>query len=57
MPNPDLTRMGRVNKKLTRNQPEDLVGFFGLGLVSFGLVLGLSPGTKFGRIRRDLAEI
>ena len=41
--------MGRVNKKLTRNQPEDLVGFFGLGLVSFGLIrvgFGFIPGNE-----------
>ena len=30
--------MGRVNKKLTRNRPGDLVGFFGSGLVGFGLI-------------------
>ena len=30
--------MGRVNKKLTRNQPGDLVGFFGSGLVGFELI-------------------
>ena len=38
VPNPDSTRMWRVNKKLTRNWPGDLVGFFGLGLVGFGLI-------------------
>ena len=55
MPNPDSTRLGRVNKKWTRNRPGDLVGFFGSGLV--GSVSGLSPGTKSSRIRRDLAKI
>ena len=30
--------MGQVNKKLTRNRPGDLVGFFGSGLVDFGLI-------------------
>ena len=38
VPNSDSTRMGQVNKKLTRNRPGDLVGFFGLGLVGFGLI-------------------
>ena len=38
LPNPDSTRMWRVNKKLTRNRPGDLVGFFGSGLVGFGLI-------------------
>ena len=40
VPNPDSTRMWGVNKKLTRNRPEDLVGFFGSGLVGFGFITG-----------------
>ena len=40
VPNPDSTRMWRVNKKLTRNRPGDLVGFFGSGLVGFGFITG-----------------
>ena len=30
--------MGRVNKKLTRNRSEDLVGFFSSGLIGFRLI-------------------
>ena len=48
VPNPNSTRMGRVNKKLTRNRPGDLVGFFGSGLVGFGLIW-----VGFGFITRN----
>ena len=61
VPNPDSTRMRRVDKNLTRNRPGHLVRFFGLGLVDFGLTqVGcrvLSSGLKSGRIWRGLAEI
>ena len=46
-----------MNKKLTRNQPEDLVGFFGSGLIGFGLIrvgFGFIIGDE---IWPDLAEI
>ena len=71
VPNPDSTRMRRVDEKLTRNRPGDLVGFFGLGLIGFGVIqVGLGfyhrgrnmVGSgeiklKYGRIRWDQVEI
>ena len=59
VPNPNSTWMRRVDKNLTWNWPKDLVGFFGSGLVGFGLTRiecwVLSLGLKFGWIQRDLA--
>ena len=38
MPNPDLTQLIRVEENMARNRPGDLVGFFGSGLIDFGLI-------------------
>ena len=61
--NPDSTRMWRVNKKLTRNRPGDLVGFFGLGFIGFGLIrvdFGFITGDEIwsdsARSGRNLTE-
>ena len=70
MPNPEVTQIRRVDEKLTQNRPENLVGFFGLGLVGFKLIrvsLGfyhwgqnLAKSSeirpKSNRIRQDLAQ-
>ena len=55
VPNPKPTQMIQVEESVAWNQPREVVGFFGSGLV--GSVSGLSPGTKSSRIRRDLAKI
>ena len=54
VPNPDSTRMWRVNKKLTRNRPGDLVGFFGSGLVGFGFITGDKTWPDSVRSGRNL---
>ena len=48
VPNPEPTRMIRVEENVARNRPREVARFFGSGLV--GSVLGLSPGTKSGQI-------
>ena len=35
VPNTDPTQIIRVEENVARNQPEEVVGFFGLGLVDF----------------------
>ena len=52
VPNPDSTRMRRVDEKLTRNRPGDLVGFFGSGFIGFGLI---RVGLRFYHWGRNLA--
>ena len=36
VPNPDSTQIIRVEENMAQNQPGEVVGFFGLGLVGFG---------------------
>ena len=59
VPNPDPTRIIRVEENMARNRPGDMVGFFDSGLVGFKLYgFGYrvsSPGSIFGWIQRDLA--
>ena len=52
VPNPDSTQMRRVDEKLTRNRPGDLVGFFGSGFIGFRLI---RVGLRFYHWGRNLA--
>ena len=56
VPNTDPTQIIRVEENVARNQPGEVVGFLGLGLVGFGFITREEIWPDPARSGRNLAE-